>query len=170
MTAKIRSGGILSETMDLQASKGEVQLSQTYAPSGMPLQAQVRISQGAIKALISIDYTATGVKVTASSGGKGGTKNYPYPSGANLKERNNFWFVSIHPRVGTSESYSDFDVQAMAWKAKTTKYVGDEKLQYHGHLVNTHKVISTDDTTWLGDDGLPYRSENRKSGDLVQRI
>jgi hypothetical protein len=169
LDTKLKSDGILEMYMILKGSAGTLKISETFTASGMPIEQVVTGGPQGAPVKIDIKYGAASAKMTATGKDKSNSRTFPYPKGANVKERNNLWFVRRRPRVGEMDAYSDLDVQTMAWKAMTTKYAGDEKLKYHGKLVNAHKLVSNDYTTWLDDKGLPYRSENRKTNELLVR-
>jgi hypothetical protein len=169
MDARLKSGGGLFISMNMKAKSGNLQISETFDASAMPLVETTIGEQAGTQFKIVINYGATGAKMSVTAGAKHNSKEFPYPKGANLRDRSNFWFIAQKPKVGAVDAYTEFDFETSAWTARTAKYLGDEKIKYHGQLVNAHKILGTTDTMWVDDRNLPYRSLNNKNGQLLVR-
>jgi len=93
----------------------------------------------------------------------GTKKTYPVPSGSNVKNPSQLWFITIRPSAGSTYSATEFDTDKMGWQTTTRKYSGDVAVTVHGRKIMGHMVSDQDanQTTMivLDDHGLPLSVE-----------
>src|SRR5947209_2964310 len=111
LNAVVRPSGNLVMSMHLSSTKaGNLQITESYEPSGMPIQETLFGTKGSQRIKLVVTFGTKSTKVTATVAGQTHSQEFPYPKGANLREKSSFWFVTTRPHVGEVNAYSDFDI------------------------------------------------------------
>lgn len=139
---------------------------QVWAFSGKPTLKinQVFNEKGVERNRTRMDFKATEVAVTETIGDKVTKKSVPIPTGADIRNFAEFWFLRDEPEKGKSYSYQAFNSSTMKWEKATCTYIGETEKNIGGRKIKvqaiTQQIGAIKVEIWLDTDGFAVLTES----------
>lgn len=132
-----------------------------YAKDGALISAQVDQVFGShhVRRLLTFKSHTVSLKVESDKGSRFYTWSLPFE----IRHTALFAHGKRNPKVGATVTDFEFGATNDQTRLETISYLGDEFIDYRHTKRLAHKLVSKYGTSWVDDNGLPYK-EIRQDG------